>query len=336
MTVLDTKNYNVILNIPDDIKFAFNDIAIHNIFNIEEYIQNLYIPDEHSLIVLWGTGSRISVTDRRIIKLNEFYHNIKNPMILFNGGIYTDLHNFTDFVNVEFSLFRYISKISQRPNRPINLSKTKKFIFASTKDYPVRRYILQTLINNNFADQGYVAYKCLVSSTTVDYFDNENLKIINDAGDSINNLLPIRGFDDIPNYAAVPENIIANTYLSIITETFFTSPILISEKIFNAMMYNHVFIYVGPVYGLAYLKSLGFKTFGNIINEDYDNIEDNAQRLYAVTTEINNFLNKSLSEIQELYEQNLDIINHNRNLVENTEINEFVVTAMRQAIAAKT
>ena len=42
-----------------------------------------------------------------------------------------------------------------------------------------------------------------------------------------------------------------------------------------------------------------------------------------------------IDEIKQIYIENLDIINHNRNLVLSTEINDTIVSAMRSAMAAK-
>ena len=101
------------------------------------------------------------------------------------------------------------------------------------------------------------------------------------------------------------------------------------------MRYNHFFIYLGPPHSLKYLRSLGFKTWAHIIDESYDDIENPAGRLYAVTNSINKFLSNPIDAIRQLYIENLDIINHNRELVGLTEINDAIVSAMRQSIAIK-
>jgi hypothetical protein len=80
---------------------------------------------------------------------------------------------------------------------------------------------------------------------------------------------------------------------------------------------------------------LGFKTWSHVIDESYDDIENSAERLYAVTSSINKFLSKPIDDIRQLYIENLDIINHNRELVRSTEINDVIVSAMKQAIAIK-
>ena len=327
-------HYNVYLDIPDDINFSWNYIYDNTVFDLDNFIQNLNIKNDQSLIVLWGVDRRINVNDRRFNELNEWYRSIKNPMILFNGAVYPDSPGVLEFPYQQVEFFRYLSKLSFGEVTPIT-DKSKKFFFASTKDYLSRRYILQSLINNGFKNQGYLAYKCIERCHTNESYDPINLQLIQDAGTSIDHLLPIPGFDNDIEYANISETIISDAYLSIVTETFFTGPLYFSEKIFNSMLYNHFFIYLGPPHSLKYLRSLGFKTWGHIIDESYDDIENPAERLYVVTNSINKFLSGTIGDIRQLYIENLDIINHNRKLVMSTEINDVIVTAMRQSIAIK-
>ena len=327
-------HYNVYLDIPDDINFSWNYIYDNTVFDLDNFIQNLNIKNDQSLIVLWGVDRRINVNDRRFNKLNEWYHSIKNPMILFNGAVYPDSPGFLEFPYQQIEFFRYLSKYSIG-EFIFTINKSKKFFFASTKDYLSRRFILQSLINNGFREQGYLAYKCIERCQTNDSYDAMNLKLIQDAGTSIDHLLPIQGFDTNVEYRDISTDVFSDAYLSIVTETFFTGPLYFSEKIFNSMLYNHFFIYLGPPHSLKYLRSLGFKTWAHIIDESYDDIENPAERLYAVTNSINKFLSNPIDDIRQLYIENLDIINHNRNLVLATEINDIIVSAMRQAIAIK-
>ena len=327
-------HYNVIIDIPDDINFSWNYIYDDTVFNLNNFIQNLNIKNDQSLIVLWGVDRRINVNDRRFNKLNEWYRSIKNPMILFNGAIYPDSSGLLKFPYYQIEFFRYLSKMSVIGLKP-KIDKSKKFFFASTKDYLSRRYILQSIINNGFDNQGYLAYKCVDTCHTNEPYDPISLKLIQDAGSSINHLLPIQGFDSSVEYRDISTDIFADSYFSIVTETFFTGPLYFSEKIFNSMSYNHIFVYLGPAHSLAYLRSLGFKTWGHIINETYDTIEDPAKRLFALTQASIKFLSKPLEEIKQLYIENIELINHNKNLVLSTEINDAVVSAMRSAIAAK-
>jgi hypothetical protein len=336
MSLFNTANhYNVYLDIPDQINFSWNYIYDFTTNNLPDFIKNLNIKDEHSLIVLWGIGHKININDVRFNVLNEWYQSIKNPMILFNSAIYTISPEFLKFPYQQIDFFQYLSKLSVE-SMPLTINKNKKFFFASTKDYLSRRYILQSLFKNKFSDQGYIAYKCIDKHYTNELYNIDNLQLIQSAVASIDHLLPIQGFDNSVEYTTIPKNIVSDAYLSIITETFYTGPeLFFSEKIFNSMLYNHFFVYLGPAHSLKHLKSLGFKTWGHIINESYDDIENNAERLYAVTDAINEFVAKPINEIEKLYAENIDIINHNKNLVLATDINSIIVLAMQRAISIK-
>jgi hypothetical protein len=56
----------------------------------------------------------------------------------------------------------------------------------------------------------------------------------------------------------------------------------ISEKSFKPVAYHHPFITFGSVDTLKYLQREGFETFGNLWDESYDTIMDDAQRHQAV------------------------------------------------------
>jgi hypothetical protein len=327
-------HYNVYLDISDQINFSWNYIYDDTVFDLDNFIKNLNIKDEQSLIVLWGVDRRINVNDFRFSALNEWYQSIKNPVILFNGAVYPNSPGYFNFPYQQIEFFRYLSKLSIASSTP-TVNKSKKFFFASTKDYLSRRYILQSLINNGVSDQGYVAYKCIDTCHTNELYDSFNLPLIQSASATIGHLLPIPGFDADVEYGNISKNVISDAYLSIVTETYYEGPLFFSEKIFNSMLYNHFFVYLGPAHSLKHLRSLGFKTWEHIIDESYDNIENIAERLYAVTKAVNDFVARPINEIEQLYADNIDIINHNRNLVLATNINDGIVLAMQQAIAVK-
>jgi hypothetical protein len=333
MPIINTNDYNVYLDISDDFNVVLTTFTSKDVSNLDQFIDNFSVPDENSIIILWGAVNRI-YPDHQIIQLNEFYNSIKNPLVVFTGILDLTKSNFLDFHWQGINLFQHIAKISQPQNRLIVFKKSKKYLFMSSKDYLSRRYILQHLLNNGFENQGVIAYKCLQKLFNEPFGDN--IKYIKDACESINTQIPIVGFDGpLPNYDKVPEDIINDTYLSIITETYYQGPIYFSEKIYYAMLYNHFFIYLGPTNSLKYLRSLGFKTFGHIVDESYDDIYDPAERLFAVTKSMDEFISKPLSEIEQLYAENIDIINHNRQLISKIDINETINSALRFAISIR-
>lgn len=62
----------------------------------------------------------------------------------------------------------------------------------------------------------------------------------------------------------------------------------LTEKIFKPIAGNKPFILAGGYQNLSYLRQYGFETFGDLWNENYDNILDPTERLYAIVDLIDN------------------------------------------------
>ena len=101
-------------------------------------------------------------------------------------------------------------------------------------------------------------------------------------------------------------------FLQVVTETTYNYPVpFISEKTARPILNKRPFVIVGPVGSLANLRSLGFKTFSNFWNEDYDNMLDPGTRLVAITELIESLCSKSISELQTLCAEMSDVLNYN-------------------------
>ena len=80
------------------------------------------------------------------------------------------------------------------------------------------------------------------------------------------------------------ESLYDSSLVSIVTESnFYSNDIFNTEKTWKAVANCHPFILVGPYKSLEYLKSLGYKTFSDFWDEDYDNIENPLLRLLEIT-----------------------------------------------------
>jgi hypothetical protein len=96
-----------------------------------------------------------------------------------------------------------------------------------------------------------------------------------------------------------------NFALDIVTETVFDYPYpCITEKTIRPIACKRMFILLGPAGVLDLLKSKGFTTFEDFVNEDYDTISDPIERFTQVVLSINEFLNKPLAEIKQYYHVN--------------------------------
>jgi hypothetical protein len=104
------------------------------------------------------------------------------------------------------------------------------------------------------------------------------------------------------------------TYLTLVTETSHRSNILfISEKTFRPIIQLQPFIMFGPGGILKAIRNLGFKTFDGFIDESYDDIEDDFERLRALEKEIIRFKNMTIKEVHDWYYSMTDILLYNQN-----------------------
>lgn len=101
----------------------------------------------------------------------------------------------------------------------------------------------------------------------------------------------------------------------------FHEEMFLTEKIFRPILYWHPQLIQCTSGTLDYLKQLGFKTFSNYWNEDYDNETNGERRTQMIVSEIKKLNNKSLEELHEMYWDMMPILEHNRDLLLN---NDFI------------
>jgi hypothetical protein len=79
----------------------------------------------------------------------------------------------------------------------------------------------------------------------------------------------------------------AQTCFSIVSETKISNDLFIGEKIFKPLAYNHPAVVYGTPGSMAYIRGLGFETFGHVIDESYDSDTDADSRLHKITAVVN-------------------------------------------------
>jgi hypothetical protein len=105
-----------------------------------------------------------------------------------------------------------------------------------------------------------------------------------------------------------------NSYFYICTETFTEGPFKsLTEKVFKPIVNFQPFFMVAYPRALNLLKQLGFKTFGDYIDESYDNEPDTARRMAMLNKEILRLSQLPINELHDLYWSMEDILVHNYN-----------------------
>jgi len=200
-----------------------------------------------------------------------------------------------------------------------------------TEDRSYRIYFISQLAKHNLLDKGLVSFG--VSNDGQHWRDelerNDHSKLSDHARQEIWNTLP-----DLPERliidneyclgnasSRVPysidnindiKNINYNAFWHIVTETvFYYDKLHLTEKIFKPIVSKQPFMLIGAPGNLEYLRSYGFKTFDSVIDESYDTIQDNDDRIDAVVKQLNWYCNLSDSDKLDVMKKLEPIIEYN-------------------------
>ena len=105
-----------------------------------------------------------------------------------------------------------------------------------------------------------------------------------------------RLFDNTWGDAVVHETAFRDTYFSLVTETVFSYPYSFrTEKIWKPIAIGHPFV-VAANYGFYRdLHNLGFKTFSHVIDESFDTIDNNQDRIERIAQVVEDLCQQDLA-----------------------------------------
>jgi hypothetical protein len=118
----------------------------------------------------------------------------------------------------------------------------------------------------------------------------------------------------------IPYKLYNQSWFSIVPETQHGRG-FITEKTAKPLLSRRLFIMFSGANHLAGLRKLGFKTFGNILDESYDSIADNTKRWTKAMEQVQYLLTQNPLEI---YKKALPALIHNQSLMLNTNWNEML------------
>ena len=220
-----------------------------------------------------------------------------------------------------FRGYQYNSKMIPLEKRTIK----KDFITFNriTSNHRVYRTLfVAELIKNDLLDSGYVSYSEVCPDTEQHYSDeiknvsqyqripvNDYLDILNSSNLNLRIDTPTNSLIPNKSFIISAEDKTQSALFQVVTETMFWGRKKhLTEKIFKPMVTKSPFILLGCAHNLKYLKGYGFKTFDNWIDESYDDIEDDYQRLLAVIRVLLSLKeidrSKTLLEMQEVLDYN--------------------------------
>jgi len=203
-------------------------------------------------------------------------------------------------------------------NKPVVKQYKRDYVSFNrliTNDRAYRIYFMAKLIEYDILHQGSVSFD--VSSETdtwCDELNNPHTKLTRKEQETIkkvahvikrlvvdSSVVPGSASADILRNTNIfetgeffPE---ADCFWHIVTETvFYYDKLHLTEKIFKPIVSKQPFMLVAAPGNLAYLKSYGFKTFDSIIDESYDSITDNTDRINHITAQLNWYCNLSIKD----------------------------------------
>jgi hypothetical protein len=352
--VKSTEDLKQAFNLPKELHLKWFNIAHWDLYHtsIDSTLSNIReMITSNEVIIIWLVGYHMPLNEFIISKLNEFSQSLSNPILYCTGALGPWIDEPTNiyftisklrFYEYESSLHSirtsscYRSNLSSISN---SIKKPNKFMFIGTKDYPNRKYLLSQIITNNLHTQGLVSYKQVNSlELTLGPYTALEINHIEQIANIADQYLPLPYLDDSIEYVEMPRKFLLESYVNVVTDTYFDCSVgttFVSEKVFNAIANWQMFIMMAPAHTLRYLKSCGYKTFSPYIDESYDEMENNYQRIIAVTNSVVEFLKKPIEEIQEIYTECTPIIEHNKQLLLNCNIPNQLLFDINRAIAQK-
>lgn len=103
-----------------------------------------------------------------------------------------------------------------------------------------------------------------------------------------------------------------NSLVSIVTETNYNAnEVTLTEKSFKPSKEKHPFIIVGAPGALQSFRDMGFRTFGEFWDENYDNIPDPRQRMFAIMKVFEYIGSWNDEQIKEFRRKVKPILDHN-------------------------
>jgi hypothetical protein len=226
---------------------------------------------------------------------------------------------------------------------------TKKFLSWNGMFRPHRTALIYLLECYDLLNQGYVSYNIRGGQPNDIYewiydslgYNEEFKKLIEDNTDKLL-ALPEKIFIDDPTANLVTHpgdsSFYENTYFSLVTETsfpfiklhygnFYTCLTdvgrILSEKIFKPIGLKHPFIVVSNPRTLELLRTLGYKTFSPWIDESYDLIEDDSERLLAIVKETKRLCDLNPQELSEFLDNCKEICEYNREVMMSKTITDY-------------
>ena len=240
-----------------------------------------------------------------------------------------------------FRGYRYCALLIE-PARRILTKKYISFNRLTSGHRVYRSLLISELIKRNILDQGYVSYNdtCPDGGNYQENLLTSPLVPVEVATEAIANInsikLPLRvdyqDYNFIPNHSFVLSAVeqTQQSFCYLVTETcYWDKKDHLTEKIFKPIVSHMPFVLAGPAHNLRYLREYGFQTFGQWIDESYDDIEDPLLRMQAIGETMSKICKRSLAELTDMLRAMTPVLEHNYNLFYSRDFLDHCWTELR-------
>jgi len=175
-----------------------------------------------------------------------------------------------------------------------------------------RSLFVSKLYEQGLLGEGVVSYNIKDYNNNV-YISNKDKKLIKRLAD-VNTSFRIQKTNYYQDNASaeVEYDLWTSSFWHVVSETcFYEKTNHLTEKIFKPIVSRQPFLLLGPTGNLEYLRSYGFKTFHQFIDESYDEEKDPSIRLDMVLEQIRYICNLSSEDKRNMYFNMLPILEHN-------------------------
>lgn len=299
MKLFDPGDYwNAVFYIPDHVYPSWNycDNSVFYPAAIQNFLNQITINDANETIVLWAAPNRLALYPECIAAIENFASKIPNQVILFDGN-YSNNCSPDKFVYAQIPYFEHVAR-STWSKTEITNTRTHSFMMIGTKDYPTRKYALSRIVEAGADHNAFISYKQVNSNgINLSNYTQDQIDAVVKVADRVDSRLPWPALDNSVEFAQLPRHYLLNSYINFVTDTFFEGDVFVSEKVYAAIAHGQIFVMLAPAGTLRYLRSQGYQTFGQHIDESYDDITDNYERLVAVTELLINLAHSDLATL---------------------------------------
>jgi len=282
----------------------------YNIKEFETQMKRLGI-DGSNIIILGGSN------------FQEYYEKNPNSKVkIHNGHLF--IKGYADMMKSFPTIgnLGYLCELAEESDLDKNKIRPYKFLCNNkTMTKPHRSTMAYFTIKHNLLDSGKFSFLQKIDKNTL--YSQISKIIENPIEEYIEKIQSILPYEldthelselEKTNFGATnnKKDWYTETYINLVTETFFGRNVFLSEKIFKPLSNLQPFIVLGDYATLAELKKLGFKTFEPFIDESYDLELDPKIRIEKIEKEIEKLKNKSIEEIHNWYYSIKDILLYNQ------------------------